>query len=339
MTDPIEILITIAFSDDQLEQLRGISTNLKLRVVKATKAEEIPSDIWATTEVLYTSRVLPSLEAAPKLRWIQFHWAGVDHAVSAPILRKPGLTATSMSGASASQVAEYIVMMLLALGHKMPDMVNAQKRSEWPKDRWERFSPRELRDSTVGIVGYGSIGRQVARLLHPFGVTVLATKQDVMHPSDEGYTPDGLGDLNGDYIQRIYPPEALRSMIKVCDFVVITVPLTQKTRNMINLEILDGLQPTAYLVDASRGGIIDHAALINALKDHKLAGAALDVFPEEPLSSESPLWKMPNVIISPHISGNTPYYDDRALALFRQNLERYLAGQPLLNPIDPMRGY
>lgn len=339
MSEQVEVLITTPFPDNLVEKLHEISPRLSITLFKARKPEEIPAEVWAKTEVLYTNRVLPEPEQAPLLRWIQFHWAGVDHVLANPLLRKPGLVATSLSGAAVSQMAEYILMMMLALGHRLPDLIAHQKRSEWPQDRWERFLPLELRDSVVGIVGYGSIGRQVARLVKPFGAIVLATKRDVRHPEDDGYIPEGMGDPNGIFVDRLYPPEALLSMLKECDFVVITVPKTPQTINLIGAKELAALKPSAFLVDISRGGILDHSALIQALREHRLAGAALDVFPEEPLPSDNPLWKLPNVIITPHISGNTAFYDQRALELFAINLQRYLAGQQLYNRIDPERGY
>jgi phosphoglycerate dehydrogenase-like enzyme len=197
----------------------------------------------------------------------------------------------------------------------------------------------EVRGSTVGIVGYGSIGRQLARVLNSLGATVLANKRDAMHPEDYDYIPAGLGDPGGDFVHRLYPAEALRGMVKECDFVVVTLPKTPDTQNIINSEVLAAFKPTAFLIDVSRGGIVDHTPLINALRDKKIAGAALDVYPEEPLAPESPLWKLPNVILTPHISGNTPKYDERAVEMFSTNLQRYLAGQPLYNRIDPKRGY
>jgi phosphoglycerate dehydrogenase-like enzyme len=230
-------------------------------------------------------------------------------------------------------------MMFLALGHRLPDMMSSQRKSEWPKDRWERFSPLELRGSTVGIIGYGSIGRQGARLVNVFGATVLATKKDVMHPEDRNYTPEGMGDPAGDLVHRIYPYQALRSMLKECDFVAVTVPKTADTLGLIKAEELAAMKATAFLVDISRGGIVDHNALANALRDRRIAGAALDVFPEEPLPADSPMWKLPNVIITPHISGTTPHYDERAVALFAENLQRYLANLPLLNRFDPKEQY
>jgi phosphoglycerate dehydrogenase-like enzyme len=229
--------------------------------------------------------------------------------------------------------------MLLALGRQLPALSAQQKKTEWPKDRWERFKPRELRNSTVGIIGYGSIGRQVARLLREFGATVLATKSDAMQPSDSGYTSEGMGDPSGDLVHRLYPAQAIKSMVKDCDFIIVCVPLTEKTRGLVNADVLAACKPTAYLVDVSRGGILDHAALIKALNEHKLAGAALDVFPEEPLPAKSPLWGMPNVILTPHIAGVSGRYDERAIALFAENLARYIADLPLYNIFNPQRGY
>ena len=339
MPEPVEVLITLPFPDVLVEQLRSVSPRLHITVHRARSAEEVPDSLWQRTEVLYTNRVLPAPGKAPNLRWIQFHWAGVDHAIEDPILEKPGLVATTLSGAAAPQMAEYALMMLLALGHNLREMFEHQQREEWPKDRWERFSPRELSESTVGIVGYGSIGREVARLLSAFGATVLATKRDVMHPEDDGYSPEGLGDPTGELPRRLYPPQARVSMLKECDYVVITVPLTAETKGMIGAEEISALKEGAYIVDVSRGEVVDHEALISALRERRLGGVVLDVFPEEPLPKDSPLWKFPKVIISPHISGNTPYYDERAVALFSENLRRYLADLPPYNIIDPKRGY
>jgi phosphoglycerate dehydrogenase-like enzyme len=339
MSEPINVLITVPFPEKLISKLNGVSSRLRISVSKAKKPEEISDEEWGRAEVLYTSRILPTPQQAPNLRWIQFHFAGIDHAVDAPILEKEDLVATTLSGASATQMAEYVVMMLLALGHRLPEMINSQKNAEWPKDRWERFSPQELRESKVGIVGYGSIGRQVARLLAPSGVQVLASKRDAMHPEDNGYTPEGQGDPQGDFVRRLYPPQALKSMIKACDFVVVTIPLTEETRGMISAEAFNAFKSTAFLIDVSRGGVVDHAALVEALKEKKLAGAALDVFPEEPLPAESPLWKMPNVLITPHIAGNTIFYDERAVELFAENLDRYLSGLPLYNRYRPNVGY
>ncbi len=334
MDEPINVIITLAFSDELLRQVAEVSPRLSVERIVARKVEDINEEAWQRVEVLYTNRILPAPGQAPNLRWIQFHWSGIDHALDEPILQREGLSITSMSGASASQVAEHAVMMMLALGHHLPDTFAYQKKSEWPSARWDLFSPHELRGSTVGLIGYGSIGRQIARLLQTFGATVLATKRDILHPEDTGYTMPGLGDPGGDFVNRLYPAQALTSMLRECDFVVVTLPRTRSTTSLLGAKELGAIKQGAFLVDISRGEIIDHPALIPLLRERKIAGAALDVFPEEPLPADSPLWKMPNVIITPHIAGFSPHYDERAANLFIQNLNRYLDELPLYNRLD-----
>ena len=191
MEDPIEVLITLPFSDELMKKITNISPRIVVENIVARKADDINDEMWKKVEVLYTNRALPTPEQAPSLRWIQFHWAGFDHALEEPILRREGMNITSMSGASASQLAEHAVLMMLALGHHIPELFAQQRKAEWPSGRWELFTPHELRGSTVGIVGYGSIGRQIARLLQTFGAKVLATKRDIRHPEDTGYTVEG----------------------------------------------------------------------------------------------------------------------------------------------------
>jgi phosphoglycerate dehydrogenase-like enzyme len=160
-----------------------------------------------------------------------------------------------------------------------------------------------------------------------------------MAPEDKGYIQGDTGDPRGDLFTRLYPPQALKSMVKECDFVVVTVPHTAETKGMIGAEQIAALKPSAYLVDASRGGVVDQDALIEALNENRLAGAALDVFQEEPLPTDHPLWAMQNVIITPHIAGFSPHYNRRATALFIENLSRFLTEEPLLNKIDFEKGY
>ncbi len=339
MSEKIDVLMTVNISEDLLAKLLSISPRLSIKIHKVSRVDEIPQDAWATAEILYTGRIIPIPDQAPNLQWIQFHYTGIDHASEAAILRREGLIATTMSGATATQVAEHILMMLLALGHHLPEALELQRKATWPKDRWERFSPRELRGATVGIVGYGSIGRQLARMLYALGAQVFATKRDVMHPQDEDYIPAGFGDRNGDYVHRLYPAEALCSMAKMIDFLVVSTPLSAATRDLINADVLEVMKETAFLVDVSRGKVVNQLALINALKDKKIAGAALDVFMDEPLPAESPFWKLPNVIVTPHISGISPDYDVRAMELFCENLRRYIEGKPLINIFHLSRGY
>jgi phosphoglycerate dehydrogenase-like enzyme len=148
-----------------------------------------------------------------------------------------------------------------------------------------------------------------------------------------------MGDPNAEIPDRLYPPEALASMARECDFLVLTLPLAEGTRHIVNEAVLSAMKPTAVLVNVGRGGTVDEAALINALAANKIAGAGLDVFEEEPLPPGSPLWNMDNVIISPHVSGTSAHYHEKAAALFMANLERYLEKRPLLNRVKRDHGY
>jgi phosphoglycerate dehydrogenase-like enzyme len=339
LKSPIDVLITVPISSSLIKGLQEVSPLLRVTLHPADSIDHLPVELWGHCEVLYTNRIIPGVELAPNLKWVQHHYAGIDASMEFISPDRQNLVITTMSGAAASQVAEYVLTMLLGFGRHLPALSTYQRKMDWPKDRWERFKPRELRTSTVGIIGYGSIGRQVACLLREFGATVLATKNDVMHPEDEGYTPVGMGDPHGDLVHRLYPAQALKSMLKDCDFIVVTVPLTNETRGLVDAQVLSACKPSAFLVDVSRGGIVDHFALIKALNEHKLAGAALDVFPEEPLSKKSPLWEMSNVIVTPHIAGISAHYDERAIALFAENLSRYIADLPLYNVFDLKKGY
>jgi phosphoglycerate dehydrogenase-like enzyme len=341
MKKDIRVLSTLDLGKDDRERIRKAAREIRLTVIPADDPDEVPDERWEETEVLYTWNVLPDPVKVPNLKWIQFGSAGVDPFLDNSLLQKDDLVATTMSGVITGQIAEYILMAMLAFGHKLPKLMRYQRDHKWPKqsEKWEDFLPVELRYSTVGILGYGSIGRQVARLLQPFGGEVLAVKHDVMHPEDTGYIPEGMGDPHGDFFDRLYPMEALHSMLAECDFVVVTLPLTEETRHVLDAAAFEAMKETAYLVNVGRGELIDEQALVEALKDKQFAGAALDVFEEEPLPEDSLLWKMENVIISPHVSGLSAHFRDETLTLFIENLNRYIADLPLYNRVDLSRGY
>lgn len=339
MAKSIEVLTTIPFPESVMQRLREVTPHLHITMHPAEKADEIAMDLWNRTEILYTDIVVPEVEAVPNLRWIQYHYAGVDFLLDTPLPEKKDLQITTMSGASAIQEGEYILGMLLGLGHHFAELFQNQLKHDWPTDRWEKFSPRELTNATVGIIGYGSIGREVARLLQPFNCKILATKRDAMNPVDTGYNIEGHGDPEGNLFHRLYPIQALKAMIKECDFVIMLLPLTAQTRGIYDEEVIRAMKPGSFLVVASRGGIVDESALYQALSEHAIAGAALDVFSREPFPAENPLWKLPNVIMTPHVSGFSPNYKERAGMMFAENLERYLHGERLLNKWDPERSY
>ncbi|MFN7210889.1 MAG: D-2-hydroxyacid dehydrogenase [Aggregatilineales bacterium] len=340
MDETLNVLVLVDFGEVLMNRLKSLSPRLKFTRSAARTANEIPREVWANTDILYTANVLPEPDQALRLRWIQLHFAGIDAIIDSPVIQNQNVILTTASGIHASTIAEYAFAMMLAHARKIPLMLRYQARAEWAEKRFELVLPRELRGSTLGIVGYGSIGRATARLAKAFGMTVLATKRNVMQPASRNeYEEEGVGDPQGECVDRLYPPEAIRSMVSLCDFVLVTLPLTPQTRGYINASVFEAMQPHAIFLNVGRGGVVDEEALIAALKAGKIGGAALDVFAREPLPQSSPLWAMENVIISPHIAGNTARYNERAVDVFAENLMRYLEKKELLNRVDLSSGY
>jgi len=337
--ETINVLLTLPFSKDVMEKLSSVSPSLTFHERDVQSVEEI-ADILSEVDVLYTFSVLPDPSDAPRLRWVQMHTAGVDTLLKHPLYTQSEVMFTSTSGIHVIQMAEYTFAMLLALTHRVPLIVEDQAAARWAEKRWERFMPAELYGATLGIVGYGAIGRQVARIGQAFGMRIIAIKQDVRHLKFQNrYVIPNTGDPDGEIPDRIYPPEALHAFMAECDYVVVMAPLTAKTDYLIDSKVLAAMKPGAILINGARGDVIDEQALITALQDKKLGGAALDVFSIEPLPAESPLWGIPNVIISPHIGGYSPQYDERATDVFAENLRRFVAGEPLINLVERGKDY
>ena len=334
----IPVLITVDMPDALLDRLRAVSPHIEIDLLPTGDASDFSEEQLGEMEVLYTRQALPEPEQVPNLRWIQFHWSGIDAFVDQSLLRSE-MIVTTLSGAAVPQVAEFALTMMMSLGHHMPNMMEDQREKVWADNRFTRFRPQELRGSTVGIVGYGNIGREIARVCQALGAQVLATKRDLKTLDAGGYVLKGLGDSQADIPERLYPPQALPSMASECDFLVLTVPLTPETRGLVNAKVFESMKDTAYLIDVSRGGVVDQGALVEALREETIAGAALDVYPVEPLPESSPLWELPNVILSPHVAGTSGQYLERAADLFAENLRRYVANEPLLNRYDSKRGY
>jgi phosphoglycerate dehydrogenase-like enzyme len=335
-TGQIHVVVAMDFSDAIMAQLRTVSPRYHIE----RHFPNVPDGVWADTEVLYTVGRFPDPAQSPRLRWIQFHSAGIDHAIKQSIVQAEDVEVTTTNGIHAVQMAEFSMMMMMAFNYKLPLMLDLQHKADWPENPRKVFEPREMRGQTVGIVGYGAIGRELARQANALGMTVLASKRDVKHPAElDAYTEPGTGDPEGVIPARLYPSEALASMAAECDFLVVTTPLTTATRHLVSEAVLNGMKKTAVLVNVARGEVVDEAALISALAANKIAGAALDVFKDEPLPKTSPFWNLDNVIISPHVSGNSVRYHEKAAALFAENLQRYLEKRPLLNRVDRKQGY
>ncbi len=338
MPEPsVHVLCTLKFTDAQLDRLRAVSPRLVVEQHTCRSPEELTEALSPSVEVLYTVQPALDLSRAPNLKWVQTHMAGIDSLIGTPIWESQ-IPITTMSGIHAVTIGEYVLGMMLALNYKLPRMLYYQKRGEWPKERWNLFARHELRGQTVGIVGYGSIGREVARLASGLGMRVLASKRS-SDPAHRGWRLPGTGDPEGRLPARFFTPEQVPEMLAESDFVVLALPATPTTERFIGEAELRAMRPGACLINIARGRILDQAALARALREGWIAGAALDVFEPEPLPADSPLWQLDNMILSPHVSGFTFDYDRWAVELFADNLGRYLDGRPLLNVVNRERGY
>lgn len=336
----VSVLSTLRFDDHLLDQFQAVSPRLDVAQQTCRSAQEVGAALAARpgVEVLYTFD-LPddALELAPNLRWVQLHSAGVDHLLDSPLMDSD-VTITTTSGIHATPIAEYVMASMLAHRWRVPYWTHCQRASRWPAGRWDLYARPELRGSTLGILGYGSIGREVGRLGRAFGMRVLALRSSRQRETDD-YAPPETGDPEGILPERIYTPAEMHEMLAECDYVVVALPLTPHTEHLVGEEELRAMKRSAYLINIARGEIVDEGALVRALEEGWIAGAGLDVFEQEPLPPDSPLWGLENALISPHVAGFTPRYDERAATLFTQNLERYLADRPLVNLVDKSKGY
>jgi phosphoglycerate dehydrogenase-like enzyme len=332
----VNVLVTMPFSDRLLDPLRAVSPQLRITREAADRAD------YSGTDVLYTGAPPRDLSRASGLKWVQVHMAGVNTLLDHPLYTDTSVLLTTTSGVHAATIAEYAISVLLALAHRVPRMVEWQAKGTWPpdKDRWSLFVPTEMRGATLGIIGYGSIGRELARIAKTaFGMSVLACKRDPSRREDSGYALPGTGDPEGALPDAWFSPEKLSDLLARSDAVVMCAPLTPETERMIGVTELRAMKPSAYFVNVGRGATVDEAALARALADKRIAGAAIDVFAEEPPPVRHPFYELDNVIVSPHVSGFLPSYDERCVELFAENLRRYLAAAPLLNLVDRAKGY
>ena len=333
----VNVISTSNLTSEQLERVRAVSPRLQISQYDVRGGDEVPPDAWSTVEVIYAYNALPEPDQAPRLRWVQGTTAGVDPVLDNPMFRDQVML-TNTSGIHAVSVSEQALTLLLGLSQRLPAFARDQRRAEWHQKTHLVSALPELRGATIGIVGYGSVGREIGRLASAFGMRVLALKR-TDERVDHGYIIPGVGDPEGVIPERYYNPNELRGMLSECDYVVLAVPLTKVTRHMIGFDELKAMKPSAYLVNIARGGVVNEPVLIQALRERWIGGAGLDVFSEEPLPADSPLWGLENAILTPHIAGSSPYYNDRALDVFAKNLRRYLAGEALLNQIDIELGY
>jgi phosphoglycerate dehydrogenase-like enzyme len=265
--------------------------------------------------------------AARKLRWIHSPSAGV-HQFLFPELVNSDVILTNGRDVHGPVVAEQVIAMILALAKQIPVAVRFQQKHVWAQEAiWrERGGPREIEGATLGLVGLGSIGKNVATRAAALGMRVIAVRE---HPEKE--KPAGVGE--------VLPTSRLLDLLRQSDYVVLSAPVTPETTGMIGRKQLEAMKPKACLVNVGRGQLIDEAALVEALRGRKISGAALDVFSQEPLPPDSPLWDLEDVLITPHTAGMAEKLWERQYALFSENLRRYLSGQPLRALVDKHAGY
>jgi phosphoglycerate dehydrogenase-like enzyme len=340
------VLITIALTEEEQQQLQRDFPAVHFEFRPVEKAAAMPEEIWQDTEILLvgpSTALLPQPEQVPALRWVQLYSAGANQLLQNPLFQRD-ITFTTASGVHATNIAEYVMTTVLAWYHRLPQLLDLQHQGIWADSWWHNHKqypvrmPEELRGKTMGIIGYGSIGRELARQAHAFGMHIVAQQQSKDH-RDYGFIFPGTGDPEGTIPERYYTTDELYELLHVSDVVVLALPLTSQTYHLINAKTLNAMKSNAFLVNIARGEICDEPALIDALKEQRIAGAALDVTEHEPLPADNPLWHLPNVYLTPHISGLTPHYQERVLAIFSANLRRYQKGESLYNVVDKQKEY
>jgi len=265
----------------------------------------------------YSRQFFSTVRKAPKLQWLHVFNAGVDHPIYTEMLAR-SVRLTTSAGSTAVPIAQTAITGLLMLARNFPRWLRAQRERRWDPMRPPDF-PRDLVGQTLLVLGLGSIGGEVARLAQALGLKVIGVRRSPLRP--------------GDPVDELHPPQQLAALLPRADWLVIASPLTAETRGLINADMLAQLPKGAYIVNIGRGEIVDEAALIAALRAGHLGGAYLDVFEKEPLPADSPLWELPNVLISPHNSAAAQGNDERVYQMFIANLERWQHGQALSNEV------
>lgn len=300
----------------------------EMRVVHLPNYENLGREL-ADTDIFVGFSLRPDQFAmARKLKWVHATAAAVAQLMY-PELRASGVVVTNASGIHSIPMGEHIVGALIALARRFPDCFRYQRESHWcQQELWERpeaLRPRELRGQTALFIGFGAVGREAARMARLLGLRIWAVTQS--------------GRADTQIAERAFPSPALDEALPHADFVILAPPETPETTKMIGQRQFALMKPSAYLINVARGALVDEAALVRALRQGAIAGAALDVTTEEPLPPENPLWKLDNVFITPHVSAISEHLWERQTDLLIDNLERWFDGRELVNRVDFARGY
>jgi phosphoglycerate dehydrogenase-like enzyme len=318
--------IRVIYDPDLLPRPRYTSDHVGTPLRRTEEQERRWRECLAQAEVMFDfdrTNAKALRELIPNVRWIQATSTGIGDLLVRTGLIHTSILFTTARGIHAKPLADFAVMAMLWFAKEGFRMIRRQAAH-----RWERYCGREVRGATVGIVGLGTIGREVARLSRALGMTVIGTKRTAPAPAT------GEGDVD-----LVLPLADLPTLLRAADYLVLAVPRTPHTDRLIGKREFEALKPGAVLVNIARGAVVDEAALIEALRTGRLAGAALDVLAKEPPDDTNPLWDLPNVLISPHSASTVDTENARITALFCENLTRFLEGQPLLNVFDRDRLY
>ncbi|MBI4530551.1 MAG: D-2-hydroxyacid dehydrogenase [Candidatus Latescibacteria bacterium] len=308
-------------ADDLIQQIREVAATGQVEVVTATGEEEAVQMVTGV-EILFGRSSRKVVQCGEQLRWIQPFSAGMDGWIYPETIER-GIVITNAAGVFAIHVAEHAFALLLSLTRGISSFVRNQLEHTWGGRHGTRIV--EVSGGTLGIIGLGGIGTAIAQRGKAFEMRVLA-----IDPVRTGKPP---------FVDELWKPHHLDDFLGESDVVMIAAPHTAETDKLIGKKQFSMMKRTSYLVNISRGKIVDQAALIEALKAGWIAGAGLDVCEEEPLPPESELWEMENVVITPHAAGGSQRRHKRMVDFFCENLKRYLNGEPLLNVVDQKRGF
>jgi phosphoglycerate dehydrogenase-like enzyme len=290
----------------------------------------------ADADIIVAASLRPEqFRVAKKLRWV-YSTAAAVHQLLFPELVTSDVIVTSASEVHGHCVAQHVIALIFAAARRIDVAVRYQQKSSWgQEDLWRQHPrPREVDGATLGLVGVGAIGRDVARMASAVGMRVVAVREHPQRGVD--WIPIDSPELSR---HTVYGTEQFDCMLQEADFVVLAAPTTNRTQRLMNAERLSQMKPDAWLINVGRGALVDENALVQALCSKALGGAALDVFDTEPLPADSALWNFENVIITPHVAGMTDKIWDRHFEFFSENLQQFLAGQPLRGVVDKAKGY
>ena len=301
-----------------MEPLRRVAPGVAIET--AGTEEEARSKI-ADADAFFGVITPGLLAAAKQLRWIQTPMAGLERYFFPALVEHP-VQVTNMRGIFSDMIPDHVLCFILCFARSMHLSIRRQLAHKWaPRD----VKVVHLPESTLGIVGLGGIGYGVAQRAAPHGMRIIA-----VDPRREEKPPE---------VAELWKADRLDDLLAQSDFVAVCAPETPETRGLFRAEQFAKMKPSAYFINIGRGRVVSLEALVDALRQQKIAGAALDVFEQEPLPAESPLWDMENVILTPHVAGISAHEEDRRLQVLSENLRRFVAGEPLRNPVDKAGGY